>query len=1114
MEAVAALGVAAASVQFLDFALQALALCRQIRDDAQGATATNKELESYSQSLNDLSKELRSGQADNASGRRIKTVAQACIAKTEDLLVLLDKVRKAGSNSRTAAAKTLFRLLKERREIEKLQNELKEKQALLDSALIQDIQHRFDLGTIKQDKDFTSLKQSIQDLVNRLQDQNIIAQRNHAETQDKLTNLAKDNQEVRAITVAGHSKTVQRLHQIHADMGQGFDNLKISDAKEQLLRSLFYPEHAARREMVRPPWSDTFDWVFDETLESTTYWSSFPAWLKCDSSLYWITGKPASGKSTLMAHIFHNPKTANYLEKWSCGGRFHILSFFFWRPGSALQKSICGLLRSLIMQLADEVPDVAPAILGGLHLRPGRMPTWSERGLTDALRLALTAAKDVYLFFLLDGLDEFDGPYGELVDLIFEMKDSKNVKFCVSSRREAGLANRLCRFDHLSMEDLNYDAIRTFAREKLFPVTDGKALSQEIARRSQGVFLWAVLTTQSLIHGALDFSEDVDMLHRRLYSTPDEMTKLFGQILASVDRVHKEQLYTWIRLLSLKVRPTIAELAVMQMPDCVTSYDGLSVACEQIEKHIKYFSKGLLCVYMEPGAEKIYELWHAPEMTRGSGVISSERLNRRKMRIVASREFGEADQAMKTVYEASRSNIEFLHRSVLDFAANDSVRSVLGLGNLLRDVDIVTRYFQTCLELIAVGPRGKWDVMSESWVYVELSITNLSRSSGLLGVIARSLLDELLTLACGFSDRELSLSDMLDLEGAFSETAPELWCLITVEQSFFCECVRHGFFEYSQESMHRFFDRDDEGYCMARLNSFLHMYHASDFDSFRLRLMLIERLHGQWKFNRMASDFEESKRFSWKRFTHSPCSEWLMLRTPSGSREAQKNGPLLLATATELWFDYKFYVQRSLNEILRHDNMLLMMLMIKVLSIWDVAIGVELLSSPFHRLLLFVSPSAFLSPLGKPPHESNKLLNETCSILQDSMYLGWRNPVSDDANYLCSYEVPQAIAAGVFKRWVDEGIIWRDPQYHEWDEGPSSRHVSDQDLDALIEDVWASETIGSWQQLYLLALLRKWQRQRGREGGPASTDQSPGGSEISHEFDSSELSSKDGERQR
>ncbi|KAI7328881.1 hypothetical protein KC315_g6432 [Hortaea werneckii] len=541
MEALAALGVAAASVQFLDFALQALALCRQIRDDAQGATVTNKELEDYSRSIKGLSQELEAGQADNASGRRIKAVGQVCIAKTEEILILLEKVRKAGSNSRTAAAKTLFRSLKERRTIEKLQNELKEKQTLLDSALIHDIQRRVDLRTLKQDENFTSFKQSIQDLVNRLSYQNAITQQNnaetrqnHAETQGKLIDLARDNQTLRATTI------------------QGFENLKMSDAKEQLLRSLFYPEHAARREMVKPPWSDTFDWVFDETFESTTYWSSFPTWLKSGSSLYWITGKPASGKSTLMAHIFHDPRTVDYLQQWSRGGRLLTLSFFFWRPGSTLQKSISGLLRSLVMQLADAVPEVSPAILGGLHLRLGRMPTWSERGLTDALRLALTAAKDIHLIFLLDGLDEFDGPYGELVALIFEMKDSKNVKFCVSSRREAGLANRLCQYDQLSMEDLNSDAIRTYAQDKLSPVTNPKALSKEIAHRSQGVFLWAVLTTQSLLHGAFDCSEDVDMLHRRLESTPDEMIQLFGQILASVDKVHKEQLYIWMRLLSLK----------------------------------------------------------------------------------------------------------------------------------------------------------------------------------------------------------------------------------------------------------------------------------------------------------------------------------------------------------------------------------------------------------------------------------------------------------------------------------------------------------------------------------------------------------------------------------
>ncbi|RMY75080.1 hypothetical protein D0863_02824 [Hortaea werneckii] len=1081
MEAVAALGVAAASVQFLDFALQALALCRQIRDDAQGATATNKELESYSQSLEGLSKWLKSGQADNACGRRIKAVAQACIAKTEELLKLLEKVRKAGSNSRTAAAKTLFRSLKERREIEKLQNELKEKQALLDSALIQDIQRRFDLGTVKQDENFTSLKQSVQDLVNRLQAQDTAAHQNHAETQHKLTNLAKDSQELRAITVAGHSKTVQRLDQIYVDMGKGFDDLKMSDAKEELLRSLFYPEHAVRREMVRPPWSDTFDWVFDETFKSTAYWSCFPAWLKCGSSLYWITGKPASGKSTLMAHIFHDRRT----------------------------KSISGLLRSLVMQLAEEIPEVAPAILGGLHLRLGRMPTWSERGLTDALRLALTATKDVYLFFLLDGLDEFDGPYGELVDLIFEMKDSKKIKFCVSSRREAGLANRLCQYDHLGMEDLNFKAIRTYAQDKLSLVTDGKALSQTIARRSQGVFLWAVLTTQSLVYGALECSEDVDMLHRRLESTPDEMTQLFGQILATVDSVHKEQLYIWMRLLSRKVVPTVAELTVMQMPGCGSTYDALSAACERTKNHVHYFSKGLLWVDVRRFEKEPDVRWHLPKMTRGFEGISSENLKSSKIQVTASRALGEGDSAMEKVHEASLSRIDLLHRSVLDFATNDSIGSVLGLRDLPRDSDIILDYFQACLKLVAVCPRGKTTPGSRpTWEYVKCFIENISSNSDLLGTNTCSLLDEMLTLACALSQRETFLSESLRLEDTFYQMTREIQRLTTVELSFFIQCLSNGLFEYVRAGMRRFFGQDDEGYCISRLIRISAGY-TIDPDSLDFPALLLKRLRDQLISKRVSSDIRGPKLLLWERKWEGFHCTWVMVRIPLGNREANKNAPLSSITARELWLGYEHSILARFEGRFRRE---ILLLFVEVLSIWDVGVGQKVLFSYYHQLVLFVSPSVFLSPLSKPNNESARLLDETCSPSQRSMYFGWKNPLGDDADDICCHEVPEAVADGILKRWINEGALREDLRDVRYKTGPSPRHVSDEDIDALIEDVWASETIGSWQQLHLLALLRKWQRQRGREGEQTSTDQSPGGSEISLEFDSPELSSEDGER--
>ena len=44
MEAVAAIGVAAAAVQFLDFSTKTLALCKQIRESSTGSTETNAQL--------------------------------------------------------------------------------------------------------------------------------------------------------------------------------------------------------------------------------------------------------------------------------------------------------------------------------------------------------------------------------------------------------------------------------------------------------------------------------------------------------------------------------------------------------------------------------------------------------------------------------------------------------------------------------------------------------------------------------------------------------------------------------------------------------------------------------------------------------------------------------------------------------------------------------------------------------------------------------------------------------------------------------------------------------------------------------------------------------------
>lgn len=78
MDPVSALSVAAAAVQFFQFSLEALRLCKEIRDDTQHTTAYNKQLESTTKELKDALEQLKRETARNTSSgsKRINELAK------------------------------------------------------------------------------------------------------------------------------------------------------------------------------------------------------------------------------------------------------------------------------------------------------------------------------------------------------------------------------------------------------------------------------------------------------------------------------------------------------------------------------------------------------------------------------------------------------------------------------------------------------------------------------------------------------------------------------------------------------------------------------------------------------------------------------------------------------------------------------------------------------------------------------------------------------------------------------------------------------------------------------------------------------------------------------
>ena len=156
-----------------------------------------------------------------------------------------------------------------------------------------------------------------------------------------------------------------------------------TDYQNRFLESLYFPESYARRETIDKAHETTFKWVFQH---------DFADWLHRGNGVYWISGKAGSGKSTLMSYISEHPQTMETLQVWSGNEKVVTPSFFFWNPGSEMQKSSLGLLRSLLYQIVQEYPDLIPLVDPGFFPMSAmsgnvgfRLPVWTEPRLISVL---------------------------------------------------------------------------------------------------------------------------------------------------------------------------------------------------------------------------------------------------------------------------------------------------------------------------------------------------------------------------------------------------------------------------------------------------------------------------------------------------------------------------------------------------------------------------------------------------------------------------------------------------------------------------------------------------------------------------------------------------------
>ncbi|KAA8629971.1 hypothetical protein SMACR_06362 [Sordaria macrospora] len=335
---------------------------------------------------------------------------------------------------------------------------------------------------------------------------------------------------------------------------------------ESVLASLNYETRKVRHDTIKDAHAKTFEWAFDSNFHLSK-------WLQSGDGIFWIPGKPGSGKSTLMKFLADNTQTKSLLKEWAGDNELVVARHYFWCSGTLMQKSWDGLLRSLIFDIFRSYPLSIQEACPERWERagaPGAASTlWTITELTKALR-AVAKLKDsssLRFCFFIDGLDDYDGDHLELCGIFDDLVRGGNFKMCLSSRPwpifEDGLGNDpSCK---LYVQHLTYVDIKTYVAAQLechpkwktnnLTERERMEMVEAISWKVDGVFLWVYLVTRPLREGLSNYDTAAD-LNKRLEHLPGDLEKLFRHLMDSVNIVYQNKMTCFLLAALIDTTPS------------------------------------------------------------------------------------------------------------------------------------------------------------------------------------------------------------------------------------------------------------------------------------------------------------------------------------------------------------------------------------------------------------------------------------------------------------------------------------------------------------------------------------------------------------------------------
>ncbi|KAK2760510.1 hypothetical protein CKAH01_16470 [Colletotrichum kahawae] len=551
MDPASAFGLAASIVQTITFTSDLISKTRHLHHSAQRGLVENEELASIARTLQSLSRRITiqvvgAPMGKDDVGKDLSTVCNGVRDLCKNLTVTIEALQKPDSATRWDSFRQALRSVWKEQDIADLAQRLERYRRQIDSILLASMKEQLETLT----KDTSNRNQQIEQNLNKIL----------AIVEPKSKWQAELFQTARRSLDSGPSDGLAYLDLVSASLSAGAKEERDKLMQRRTLESLKFADIRDRYERIPVAHRKTFEWIFSEPSTSSTEgksppWDSFNDWLTSDEYLYWVTGKPGSGKSTLMKFLSDDTRLQPRLESWQQDVPVHTASFFFWNSGTMMQMSREGFLQSLLHQTIRHFPQDIPRLfperweyqeLFGYDSRPW---SWSElsQGFTEML-----SDKTKAFFFLVDGLDELDGDCSEMTSyLLRAFSQAPHIKACVSSRPWLVFEDSFQRKPSLKMEDFTKADITLFATEKLtenimfaklqrLDEKSARPLIDEVSEKASGVFLWVTLVVKSLLDGLRD-GDKLEDLRARLQELPPDLQSLFKKLLEDLEPLYFQQ---------------------------------------------------------------------------------------------------------------------------------------------------------------------------------------------------------------------------------------------------------------------------------------------------------------------------------------------------------------------------------------------------------------------------------------------------------------------------------------------------------------------------------------------------------------------------------------------